>query len=77
MNKQVTINLSETVLNQINQINSPENINIFIEKAINYYLDEVNKNHVQKRPPLFGSDKDLITIADDFDEPLEDFKDYM
>lgn len=30
-----------------------------------------------KRRPLFGSAKDLITISDDFDEPLEDFKDYM
>ncbi len=24
-----------------------------------------------------GSAKGLITISDDFDEPLEDFKDYM
>jgi prevent-host-death family protein len=30
-----------------------------------------------KRRPLFGSAKGLITISDDFDEPLEDFKDYM
>ncbi|GAB1543933.1 type II toxin-antitoxin system Phd/YefM family antitoxin [Scytonema sp. NUACC21] len=30
-----------------------------------------------KRPPLFGSAKDLITVSDDFDEPLEDFKEYM
>jgi hypothetical protein len=29
-----------------------------------------------KRSPLFGSDKDVISISDDFDEPLEDFKDY-
>ena len=31
----------------------------------------------KRRAPLFGSDRDLILIADDFDEPLEDFKDYM
>ena len=31
----------------------------------------------KKRPSLFGSDKDIISISDDFDEPLEDFKDYM
>lgn len=30
-----------------------------------------------KRRRLFGSAKGLITISDDFDEPLEDFKDYM
>ncbi|MEC4812519.1 MAG: DUF2281 domain-containing protein, partial [Scytonema sp. PMC 1069.18] len=29
------------------------------------------------RPPLFGSDRGLFSITDDFDEPLEDFKDYM
>lgn len=29
------------------------------------------------RAPLFGSDRGLISITDDFDEPLEDFKDYM
>lgn len=27
--------------------------------------------------PRFGSAKGLITIADDFDAPLEDFEEYM
>ena len=31
----------------------------------------------KKRQRLFGSAKGLIKIADDFDEPLEDFKEYM
>ena len=30
-----------------------------------------------KRRLQAGSAKGLITISDDFDEPLEDFKDYM
>jgi len=30
-----------------------------------------------KRRPQFGSAKGLVTISDDFDEPLEDFKDYI
>ena len=30
-----------------------------------------------KRRPQFGSAKGLVTISEDFDEPLEDFKDYM
>jgi antitoxin (DNA-binding transcriptional repressor) of toxin-antitoxin stability system len=30
-----------------------------------------------QRHPEFGSDKGLIVIADDFDAPLEDFKEYM
>ena len=31
----------------------------------------------KRREPLFGSDRDLISISDGFDEPVEDFKDYM
>ena len=31
----------------------------------------------QKKKRLFGSAKDYIKIADDFDKPLQDFKDYM
>ena len=30
-----------------------------------------------KPRPKFGSAKGLIKISDDFDEPLEDFKNYM
>lgn len=30
-----------------------------------------------KRAPLFGSAEGLITMADDFDEPLEDFEEYV
>jgi prevent-host-death family protein len=28
-------------------------------------------------PRVFGSAKGLIQMSDDFDEPLEDFRDYM
>jgi antitoxin (DNA-binding transcriptional repressor) of toxin-antitoxin stability system len=31
----------------------------------------------EKRRLLFGSAKGLMTVSDDFDEPLEDFKGYM
>lgn len=31
----------------------------------------------KRRPAKAGSAKGLVTIADDFDEPLEDFKNYM
>lgn len=33
-------------------------------------------NHKKPRP-RFGSAKGLISIAENFDEPLDDFKDYM
>ena len=31
----------------------------------------------KRYPAKAGSAKGLVTIAEDFDEPLEDFKDYM
>ncbi|HEV7517107.1 MAG TPA: DUF2281 domain-containing protein [Thermoanaerobaculia bacterium] len=31
----------------------------------------------ERKPRTFGSAKGLIKISDDFDEPLEDFRDYM
>jgi hypothetical protein len=42
-------------------------------------LIKVKKNEEPKRKPRkFGSMKGLVVhIADDFDAPLEDFKDYM
>lgn len=29
----------------------------------------------KSRKPLFGSDKDTISISDNFDEPIDDFED--
>jgi hypothetical protein len=40
------------------------------ERAINRQLS-VLSHKTQGRSPLFGSDRGLITISDDFDEPLE------
>ena len=36
----------------------------------------VNPEESENRP-RFGSAKGMVTIPDDFDEPLEDFKEYM
>ncbi|MBE9209786.1 type II toxin-antitoxin system Phd/YefM family antitoxin [Nostoc sp. LEGE 06077] len=63
-------------------------ISKLIEKAVDGEEIIITKNNqpivklvslqpLPTRPPLFGSDQDLISITDDFDEPLEDFKDYM
>ena len=40
----------------------------------------VNKNKRQKgetKKPVFGSLRNQIILADDFDEPINDFKEYM
>ncbi|MGA7876587.1 MAG: DUF2281 domain-containing protein [Desulfoferrobacter sp.] len=40
-------------------------------------LVKLSRVHSHKQQRLFGSAKGLITMAEDFDEPLEDFKEYM
>jgi prevent-host-death family protein len=63
-------------------------ISELIEKAVGGEEIIITKNNqplvkllslqpIPQRPPLFGTDQALISITDDFDEPLEDFKDYM
>ena len=40
-------------------------------------LGELQPIHTEKKQRKPGSAKGLIKISDDFDEPLEEFKDYM
>ncbi len=52
-----------------------------LKKELLYYLDYLlNKQFPpkeQKRKPKFGCAKGTFKMATDFDEPLEDFKEYM
>ena len=41
------------------------------------FLIAKNEKASKENSPKFGSAKDEIIIADDFYEPLEDFKEYM
>ncbi len=41
------------------------------------FLQQKAKVEKKSKDRPFGIAKGLIEIADDFDEPLEDFKDYM
>lgn len=50
--------------------------NIVIQRNEQYTVQLV-PNCKTKNAPQFGSAKGLIEISDDFDEPLEDFSDYM
>ena len=45
-------------------------INALVEK-------HSTKNKIENTKPRFGSLKGKIWLSDDFDAPLEDFKDYM
>lgn len=41
-------------------------------------LAKLSENGIEKKPLQFGCMKGLVTyIADDFDEPLDDFEEYM
>jgi antitoxin (DNA-binding transcriptional repressor) of toxin-antitoxin stability system len=48
---------------------------VFIAKDAQHLVKLVPVT-VEKPLPQFGSAKGLITIADDFDKPLEDFAEY-
>ena len=74
-------------MHQINIDEAKTNLPDLIDAAINGEEIVIAKDdqHVVKlvpisraRPrPQFGSAKGLISISDDFDEPLDDFAEYM
>ena len=49
---------------------------VVISKDDQHIVKLVPVSTVKPRPQ-FGSAKGLITMSEDFDEPLEDFEDYM
>jgi antitoxin (DNA-binding transcriptional repressor) of toxin-antitoxin stability system len=69
----------QQALNQINEIleKAFSGEEIFIKKNDEQIIKISSTLPSLPRPSLFGSDKDKIYIADNFDEPLEDFEEYM
>lgn len=62
----------------INQARSGEEVSIVHDHAVVAKIVPVPAEEPKKLRPGFGSGKyALIYMADDFDAPLEDFKDYM
>jgi len=51
-----------------------EEVIITDDKGMIFQLIQVKPKIIR---PKFGSAKGLISMMDDFDEPLDDFKDYM
>jgi len=59
------------------KINSlPEELKTEINKFVESLLQK-RKDNKKKRTPQFGSGKGKIFISPDFDEPLEDFNEYI
>jgi len=51
-----------------------------LKAEVEDFVDFVTAKHIPKAVecrPKFGSAKGMISVSPDFDEPLEDFKDYM
>ncbi len=54
----------------------PDNLKSEVDDFIDF-LTTKNKGKNKKNKPTFGSGKGMFVLKPDFDEPLEDFKEYM
>jgi hypothetical protein len=54
----------------------PANLKSEVNDFIDFLLNK-RKKEIRKKQPKFGCAKGQIYISPDFDEPLEDFNDYM
>ncbi len=57
----------------------PENLKSEVSDFIDFLLTKAKKDkkNTSIPKPIFGSAKGMFKMNADFDEPLEDFKDYM
>jgi ABC-type Zn2+ transport system substrate-binding protein/surface adhesin len=54
----------------------PENLKSEVSDFIDSLVAK-DKKTSEKKKPILGSGKGIFVMHDDFDEPLEDFKDYI
>jgi hypothetical protein len=67
----------QLITSKIQQINS-ENLKQELLFFLDYLLaKQFTDKKAEKRIPKFGCAKGTFKMAGDFDEPLDDFKDYM
>jgi hypothetical protein len=51
-----------------------------LKSEVNDFIDFLltkRKKEIKKKQPVFGCAKGLIYTSEDFDEPLDDFKNYI
>ncbi len=65
----------QQIINQLREM--PESLKKEVLDFIGYLLSKHASEKGVKKVPQFGSAKGKYTLANDFDAPLEDFKDYM
>ena len=66
----------QRITSKIQQIHS-EKLHQELEFFLDYLLTRQSSEATSKRIPKFGCAKGTFKMADDFDAPLDDFKDYM
>jgi len=54
----------------------PSDLKSEVNDFVDFLLNK-RKRNLKIKKPIFGCAKGQIYISPDFDEPLEDFKDYM
>ena len=73
----------QTKLDKFGRVLIPKNVrkNLGLKPGDTLELEQSDKKIIikpnSKPERIIGADKGLIEISDDFDEPLEDFKEYM
>ena len=55
----------------------PDNLKSEVSDFIDFLLSKNPNPNASKNKPVFGSGKGMFVMKPDFDEPLEDFKEYM
>ncbi|WP_162342519.1 type II toxin-antitoxin system VapB family antitoxin [Cyclobacterium salsum] len=65
---------NSTLHSKINSL--PENLKMKVQDFVDFLLTKA-KMEDEKKVRVFGSRKGKIEMLDDFDAPIEDFKDYM
>lgn len=48
-----------------------------VESLVDSLVSKLPLEETKEKRPVFGSFKGKIIMSDDFDEPLDDFKEYM
>jgi len=64
----------ENILDKVSKL--PDNLKSEVNDFVDFLLSKSADNKNAKNRPVFGSGKGMFTITPDFDEPLEDFKEY-
>lgn len=65
----------QIILKKIHSL--PENLKVEIVDFIEFLTQKYHVEKSRKVVPEYGSLRGTFIMADDFDEPLEEFKDYM